>query len=219
MKGITIQLRKNHWTLAPQRAAFWKEKKILLIADPHFGKGATFRALGLPVPGGTTAGDLERLSLLIRRFKPEKLLILGDLMHAAAGKTGEVCNLLARWRESFSSLSIILVQGNHDRRAGGPPDEFGVTRTVQELEKGPFLFVHARQGSPSRYVVAGHTHPSVKLVTAGRLKESFRCFYFSRDFALLPAFGNFTGSKAIQPKNGDRIFVVHESEISRLPGL
>lgn len=217
MKGMTIQLRKNHWTLVPQRAAFWREEKTLVITDPHLGKGATFRAFGLPVPGGSTAGDLERLSLLIRRLNPEKLLILGDLIHAAAGKTREVRDLLARWREAFAGLSITLVQGNHDQRAGGPPDEFGVTRSVQELEMGPFLFVHARKNSPSRYVIAGHTHPSVKLLTAGGMKESFRCFYFSRDFALLPAFGSFTGSKAVEPKTGDRIFAVHGNDISRVP--
>ena len=219
MRMMTIQVRNNHWILAAERAAFWKEKKILLTSDPHLGKGAAFRKLGVPVPGGTTAADLERLSLLIKRFGPDVLLILGDLMHAAAGKTMEVRDLLARWRNSFSSLFIVLVQGNHDQRAGGPPEEFRVNRVVQELEEGPFFFVHARKESLSRYVIAGHTHPCVSLVSSGRIKESFRCFFFSRDFAILPAFGSFTGSKAIQPKGGDRIFLVQENEIYRLPPI
>jgi DNA ligase-associated metallophosphoesterase len=219
MKTMTIQVRNNQWILAAERAAFWKEEKILLISDPHLGKGAAFRKLGVPVPGGITAADLERLSLLIKRFGPDVLLILGDLMHAAAEKTRQVRELLARWRESFSSLSIVLVQGNHDQKAGGTPDEFRVNHTVQEFEKGPFLFVHARKESLSKYVVAGHTHPCVSLVSPGRMKESFRCFFFSREFALLPAFGSFTGSKAIQPKGGDRIFLVQEDEITRLPKI
>jgi DNA ligase-associated metallophosphoesterase len=219
MRTATVSVRKNRWILAAQRAAFWTENKTLLISDPHLGKGAAFRKLGVPVPGGTTAADLRRLSLLIERFKPEVLLILGDLMHAAAGKTMEVRDLLARWRKSFESLSIVLVQGNHDQRAGGPPDEFRVNRLVQELEEGPFLFVHARKASPSKYVVAGHTHPCVSLVSPGRMKESFRCFFFTRDFALLPAFGSFTGSKAVHPKDGDRIFLVQEEEITRLPSI
>jgi DNA ligase-associated metallophosphoesterase len=219
MRAATIQVRNNHWILAAERAVFWKEEKILLLSDPHLGKGAAFRKLGVPVPGGTTAADLERLSILIRRFKPDVLLILGDLMHAAAGKTLEVRDLLARWRESFSSLFMVLVQGNHDHRAGGPPDEFRVNRVVQELEQGPFLFVHARKESLSKYVIAGHTHPCVTLVSPGRMKESLRCFFFTRDFALLPAFGSFTGSKAVHPKDGDRVFLVQENEITRLPWI
>jgi metallophosphoesterase superfamily enzyme len=35
---------------------------MLLVADPHFGKAATFRALGVRVPRGTTEGTLARLA-------------------------------------------------------------------------------------------------------------------------------------------------------------
>ncbi|CAN5366364.1 hypothetical protein BH10PSE17_BH10PSE17_35830 [soil metagenome] len=40
--------------LLPERAIWWPGERTLLIADVHFGKGAAFRALGVPVPRGTT---------------------------------------------------------------------------------------------------------------------------------------------------------------------
>ena len=33
-----------------------------LVADAHIGKAQSFRRLGVPVPGGTTAATLQRLS-------------------------------------------------------------------------------------------------------------------------------------------------------------
>ncbi len=38
---------------------------MLLIADPHFGKAASFRSRGIAVPVGTTRYDLDRLAELI----------------------------------------------------------------------------------------------------------------------------------------------------------
>lgn len=43
--GYTFQL-------LPQRALWWASEKTLLVADVHLGKGATFRALGQPLPRG-----------------------------------------------------------------------------------------------------------------------------------------------------------------------
>jgi metallophosphoesterase superfamily enzyme len=48
------------WLLA-DRALYWPERRWLCVADAHFGKAAAFRALGQPVPRGTTANNLARL--------------------------------------------------------------------------------------------------------------------------------------------------------------
>ena len=32
----------QHLILIPDRALFWREEKLLIVADPHFGKGQTF---------------------------------------------------------------------------------------------------------------------------------------------------------------------------------
>ena len=40
--------------LFPERAALLAQTQTLLVADPHFGKAATFRSSGIPVPAGTT---------------------------------------------------------------------------------------------------------------------------------------------------------------------
>ena len=36
--------------LLPEMAAYWERAGTLLVADPHFGKAAAFRAAGIPEP-------------------------------------------------------------------------------------------------------------------------------------------------------------------------
>ena len=79
---LTVALGGGTWELLPQRAAFWIERRWLVIADAHFGKAATFRARGVPVPQGTTADNLDRLDRLIDDLRPTTVVFLGDLFHA-----------------------------------------------------------------------------------------------------------------------------------------
>ena len=50
---LTIDIAGTRLLLLADRAAYWPEQKTLLVADVHFGKAGTYRALGQPVPAGT----------------------------------------------------------------------------------------------------------------------------------------------------------------------
>ena len=63
---LKVSIGGERWVLG-QRAAYWIERRWLVIADVHFGKAATFRARGVPVPHGTTSGNLRRIDALIDR--------------------------------------------------------------------------------------------------------------------------------------------------------
>ena len=73
--------------LLPERALWWPQGQTLFIADLHMGKAASYRALGQPVPGGTTQENLDRLSALIEKHSPQQVIFLGDFLHAAAART------------------------------------------------------------------------------------------------------------------------------------
>jgi len=61
-------------------------------------------------------------------------------------------------------------------------------------------------------VLAGHIHPAVRLSGDG---DSVRlpCFWFSPRVGVLPAFGAFTGSATVRPREGDQVFVIADGEI------
>ena len=72
--------------LLPERAAYWRRVQTLLVADPHFGKAAAFRAAGVPVPRGTTTGSLARLDAALARTGATRIVFLGDFLHARVGR-------------------------------------------------------------------------------------------------------------------------------------
>ncbi len=200
--------------LLPERALLWPARATLVLADPHFGKTAAFRAGGIPVPSGTTAGDLARLDALVHARAPGRLVILGDFFHARAGLVEDTLARLGTWRLRHASLAIDLVAGNHDRRAGGPPEEWQIRLHEQPLAEGPFLFCHEPPDRvpPRRYALAGHVHPAFSLEDrTGHLRAP--CFLFGARCALLPAFGGFTGAKSVRPAPGERVYVVGEDEV------
>jgi DNA ligase-associated metallophosphoesterase len=217
-KFVMVEILGNHFLLLPERAALWLEQRYLLIADPHFGKAASFRAKGIALPSGTTRDDLERLSALILTWRPQAVVILGDLLHSAAAKTQETRNWVKRWRKKWAQLPIMLVQGNHDRSAGEPLVEFRIDCVQNMLRKGPFLMSHAPPSNPLTYAISGHVHPAVRLSGSGRNRETFRCFWIGQNYALLPAFGSFTGNHVIRPERDDEVFVIAEDEVVWVSG-
>ena len=45
--------------LLPEKAIFWEKENTLFLADPHFGKAAAFRKVGIPIPETTSEDDLQ----------------------------------------------------------------------------------------------------------------------------------------------------------------
>lgn len=213
VQDVDIDLRGERVRLLPERALFWERTRTLVIADAHFGKAATFRARAIPVPGGTTAAALQRLDALLARTGAERLICLGDLLHAKAGRVAGTIRAVAAWRERHRALDFVLVRGNHDRHAGDPPPTWRVTCVDEPWVERPFVWRHVPEAAEEGYTVAGHVHPAVRLTGFGGLSETLPCFYFGRDVGILPAFGGFTGTATVHPKNGDRVYVIADGEI------
>lgn len=83
--NATVTIAGEVLELCPERAVYWPRGRMLLVADPHFGKAATFRVLGIHVPRGTTAEGLARLDLLLKRHHVVTIVFLGDFLHAREG--------------------------------------------------------------------------------------------------------------------------------------
>jgi uncharacterized protein len=211
--GPVVRVAGEALHLLPERAAFWAAESMLLIADPHFGKAATFRASGLAVPGGTTAGALARLDAALARTGARTLAVLGDFFHARAGRVPATLHALATWRERHPRLEVVLVRGNHDRHAGDPAPELEIHSVDAPLHAGPLSFRHLPEPVEDGYVLAGHLHPAVTLRGRGRQRQWLPCFWFGARVGVLPAFGEFTGAAGIRPAAGDRVFVVAGDEI------
>lgn len=205
--------------LCPERAVHWRRRRMLFVADPHFGKAASFRAFGVFVPKGTTQDALVRLDVLIARLSPERLVFLGDFLHAREGRNAETFAALAAWRASHSSVGMQIVRGNHDRHAGDPPAEVGMECMDGPRAEPPFALAHHPASVAGAYVLAGHVHPIAVLTGPGRQRERLPCFWFGRDVGVLPSFGDFTGSAEIDVREGDSVWVVAEDSVRQVARL
>jgi DNA ligase-associated metallophosphoesterase len=197
--------------LLPERAAWLAEAGLLLVADAHFGKAASFRRLGVPVPQGTTHANLARLdSLLARLTGVRELVFLGDFLHAASGRANATLQALQVWRQRHAGLGVTLVRGNHDAHAGDPPAALGVQVVDEPWLHAGLALCHdpATRRPDARPALAGHLHPVTRV---GRGFDSLRlpCFHARADGVLvLPAFGEFTGGAVVQAGAGEALYLV-----------
>lgn len=210
---LAVQLAGSELWLLADKAIWWPAQQALLVADIHVGKAAAYRALGQPVPHGTTANNLQRLDALLQRFACRRLIFLGDFLHAPGSRTPSTLAALAGWRERHPGLHVTLVRGNHDKRAGDPPATLGIAVVEEPLLLGPFALQHEPHAHPTHHVLAGHLHPAYQLRGRGRQSLRLPCFVLGDGLSLLPSFGSFTGSMTLRAKPGQRLFVIGDAGI------
>ena len=182
--------------LLPERALWWPDHATLFIADPHFGKAATYRALGQPVPSGTTGQTLEALDRALARTSARQLVVLGDFLHARQAHQASVMGALADWRARHASLKCVLVRGNHDDRAGDPPATLNFDIHDEPWMMDGLACCHippAELPQDATYALAGHVHPVTVVRGRGRDQLRLPCFDMGPRLGVLPAFGAFTG--------------------------
>ncbi|MGJ7528944.1 ligase-associated DNA damage response endonuclease PdeM [Variovorax sp. GB1P17] len=209
-----------HWAgellqLLPERALWWPGARVLFVADLHLGKAATYRALGQPVPGGTTLENLSRLDALIERHAPQRLVFLGDFLHAAQARI--VLATVEGWRARHAGIAMTLVRGNHDSRAGDPPDTLDIEVVDEPFLLGPFGCCHHPQSHATHFVLAGHLHPACRLYGRGHDSMRLPCFVSDARQAVLPAFGEFTGGLVMASAPGRRFYAVGGESVWAVP--
>ena len=202
--------------LLPEKCIFLPESDTLLVADVHIGKAVSFRALGVPVPGGTTGETLALLTSLVRRLALRRIVFLGDFLHSARSHAPATMAAVAQWRGAHADLALTLVRGNHDDRAGDPPAHLDIEAVDEPLMHGGLALCHHPQPHAGAYVLAGHLHPCVNV--SGRAHDWLRlpCFWFRPQVGVLPAFGAFTGMQSIRTAPGERVFAATPQQVFEL---
>ncbi|OAI54176.1 hypothetical protein AYO47_03365 [Planctomyces sp. SCGC AG-212-M04] len=211
--GVEVSVAGERLVLHPEKGVWWPGRRTVFIADTHFGKTATFRAHGVPIGDETLQHDLERLSELVAETSCERLVILGDLIHARRGRSLVTLDRITAWRRRHAELAIELVKGNHDRAAGPPLEEWAIKILPDRFEEDPFVYRHDPVAAAESFVLAGHLHPKVVLPMEAGGKAKLACFWIRAGLMVLPAFGSFIDSAAVEPAEGDAIYAIAERSV------
>ena len=217
MREFSFELEDEAMVLLGQKALWWRSEGRVFVADLHLGKAASFRAVGVPVPEGSDAYDLERLSEILEETKARHLCVLGDLVHHRDGLGEEVVGAFKSWRGRHPRTEMSFVVGNHDRGVVDLAARLGIEPGVEREVLGPFVLRHEPEPSVDGYVLAGHVHPCVRVAhrRSGHLR--LPCCRIGGRVMTLPAFGSFTGMHRISPSCGDRVVVFAEGGMAEVP--
>lgn len=192
MTQTLIQLGNITFAVLADRAAYWPAQKALLLADVHLGKDQVFRRSGVAVPAGVLAADLARIDALIEQTQAERLIVLGDWVHAPPRTDDDWPEQIALWRRSHAQLSIDLVLGNHDRALDPWLAQWDIRPHRPWLDLDGLKLVHDWTDAPGQPGISGHLHPGV-IIKNRRQRLRLPAFLLGDDHLVLPAFGRFTG--------------------------
>lgn len=209
----TVRLEGEELWLLADKAVYWPARQCLMIADAHFGKASAYRSLGQPVPQGTTTENLQRLDRLVSALPCAQVIFLGDFLHGPGSHASGTLGALRSWRALNPDLPMTLIRGNHDKRAGDPPEDLRIEVVTEPLLMGPFALQHEPDAHPSHHVLAGHVHPVYRLRGKGRQSLRLPCFVVGARVSLLPAFGAFTGGHRVEQDNDRRIYVIGDHDV------
>lgn len=208
---VSYVINDQRFWLTAERCLFWEARKCLIVSDLHFGKTGHFRRAGIPVPPDAYKEDLQRLWQQIQYFQPAELIFVGDLFHSRANLEHE---WFRKWRKDIPWVSMHLVVGNHDILRTEDYEAMDLVIHEEHYIVDGFCFVHDLPTDPaSYYYISGHIHPGIRLAGPGRQSLRFPCFYFSFQFAILPAFSRFTGIALIEPKPGEHVFAIVDNTL------
>ncbi len=221
MSNAPLHIAGERLMLDPVGVLFWPARKWLMVADLHLEKGSSFAARGAGLlPPYDTRETLQNLANALRRYRPARLVALGDSFHDAEGHTRLPEAELTTLRRLLTGLEVTWVLGNHDPV---PPANLP-GQACAELTEGPLRFRHeALPGKQPAGEISGHFHPKASMPT--RLGPITRpCFMTDPRRVILPAFGAYTGGlDATDPALmnlfpwGARVFLLGKERLFSLP--
>ena len=176
--------------MLPSRALFLPQTNELLICDIHLGKAEYFQQNGIPLTNNSDQQNLLRIKNLVKKHRPIKLIILGDLFHSKYSISESLkCQLELLSDELNTKIELIV--GNHDIGCNVNNISLHDYKRSKNL-----VFSHEPTGKLQKNIlnICGHYHPKICLSSAND-KLAFRCFALDekKNIFYLPAFGDLTG--------------------------
>lgn len=200
-------------------ALFFHEMKLLVIADLHIGIENELREYGVHATSKTTEMK-QQLQNLCEVYKPEEIIILGDVKHTIPSSPFIEKKEIHDFLRTLQEYGIIhIVPGNHDGGIQKMIPKKIMVHSSDGFIHGPFGFLHGHRWPHNELlhceqIIFGHTHPSVMLTDRlgfqtyetcwikGRflpetLNEKYKAFNQNLTYLIVPAFNPLCGGIAV----------------------
>ncbi len=207
-----ITIKQEVFYLLPHKALYRPIQKQLILSDIHLGKASHFRKKGIAMPAQSHLKDIDRIHFLIDKYKPETVLLLGDLFHSDYNNEW-------LWFKSmlmtYPHVQFVLVEGNHDILPRGTYVIPNLLK-IGLLEEQHLLFSHHPLENCKKLNICGHVHPGMRVTGNAKQSVTLPCFVLSDRHFILPAFGDLTGLKVVEREENTKYFLVTNESVVEL---
>lgn len=144
-----------------------EKTRTLIVADLHLGWELELQARGIHVPSQTPK-LLKKLVTLLSKYKPDALIILGDVKYTVAkteiGEWHDIPEFFNKLKHYVNNIAII--RGNHDANLEPMlPENVRLLPATGTVVGDIGLFHGHKWPSPtllqSKALVMGHVHPMI----------------------------------------------------------
>jgi hypothetical protein len=188
------------FTADPAGALVLPPESLLVVADLHLEKGSRWASRGAFLPPWDTAATLDRLAALLDRWRPRRVIALGDSFDDRGGSARLSPDNRERLKALLRGREWLWIAGNHDPL---PPTDIGGD-VAELLAVGHLTLRHAPRRDAAGEI-AGHLHPVARVAT-GRGSVRRRCFAADATRCVMPAFGAYAGGLNIRDPAYDGLF-------------
>ncbi len=186
--------------LDPAGVLYWPAISLLVVSDLHLEKGSSYARRGQLLPPWDTHATLDRLTLLLRRYRPRIVVALGDSFHDSDGASRLPAGELARLGAMTEAHRFVWVKGNHDP---SPPNGVG-GEWVEAFTTATLVLRHQALAAAAGEI-SGHHHPKATVPARGTT-VSRPCFVADARRVVMPAFGAYTGGMDVREPAISRLF-------------
>ena len=189
-------------------ALFHERERWLAIADLHYGFELSQRAAGRMVPMWGMESASARLLALIADYKPQQLILVGDLVHDHTARDA----LRKLFDVARESCEIVAVAGNHDRKLR----RFIELRDSFVTAGFEFHHGHCERAHSGHTQIIGHFHPAAILRDGAGLRLKFPAFVQEEHCWILPAFSPWSAGTEWRSEEQRRIWLCSPQRIFSL---
>jgi len=207
------------------RALYFPEEKVLVIADLHIGYEEALRNQGIMLPASQFRDTLEGLKRVFEKIgKVKELIVLGDLKHEfgviSEQEWGEVGKVLDYFKEN--SEKVVVIRGNHDSMLEPILKRKGMA-ILDYYVKEDCCFIHGHKlyseclDKKIKKVILGHRHPAV-IISDEYKTEKYKCFlvgkWKKKEIVILPSFFPFVEGHDVL-SFGDNFLFIEEKYLKK----
>ena len=159
----------NYFDFQPipnEPALFCKNNKLLIVADLHIGIETELREQGLNPPLQTPIITKNIISLC-KKYKPEEIILLGDVKHNIPSSTYRERKDVKELLEVLTNYATIhILPGNHDGNIKRYSSKNIIIHPSDGLIIDDFGLLHGHRWPRKdlikcKYIIIGHSHPTV----------------------------------------------------------